>query len=66
VRTFVLRLWTGGLEELASDPASLRGVVEEVATGEATRFTRADELLDALMRAAQSHEGPPASEGGQR
>lgn len=58
MKTFVVRLWTGS-DELASELHDLRGVLEEVTTGEATRFTRGEELLDALARAAKPDASQP-------
>ncbi|MGH2378756.1 MAG: hypothetical protein ACRDGT_09795 [Candidatus Limnocylindria bacterium] len=61
MRTFVVRIWEGAGGGPAADPSALRGVLEEVETGEATRFTRGEELLGALERAAQRDGGPAAN-----
>lgn len=53
MRTFVVRIWDGAAGEPAGEPRELRGLLEEVTTGEATRFTRGEELLLALRRAVR-------------
>lgn len=66
MRTFVVRLWEGASEELTADPGPppLRGVLEEVETGEAMPFTRGEELLEALARAAK--QDVAQSQGGNK
>lgn len=54
MRTFVVRIWEGVSSEAKTDARELRGVLEEVSTGEATRFTRSEELLHTLRRAVRA------------
>lgn len=51
MRTFVLRIWEGAVGGSTADAGELRGVLEEIRSGEATTFTRAEELVNALRRA---------------
>ena len=68
MRTFVVRLWSGAAE-LGSDARRLRGLREEVETGEAVTFAGGDQLIGALERAQtrvtrqQDRSGTPAGEG---
>lgn len=52
MRSFVVRLWTAA-DERGVEPLPLRGVLEEVATGETVRFAGGEQLLAALERAAR-------------
>jgi hypothetical protein len=51
MQSFVVRLWSAA-GEIGVEPLPLRGVLEEVATGQALTFAHGEELLAALESAA--------------
>jgi hypothetical protein len=58
--TFVVRVYRSR-QDVISDNSRLRGIVEEVATGDHATFRDATELLSILRR--PQHEGPEVSPG---
>lgn len=56
MESFVVRVWVPGEDEGAGDDGDLRGVVEQVATGEADPFHSAEELA-AILWARTRPEG---------
>jgi hypothetical protein len=59
VDTFVVRVWTPAEPEEGGFETELQGVVEHVASGASSRFTRAAELAELLraMRSSRGREG---------
>lgn len=48
MESFVVRVWVPGEDQSAGDHGDLRGVVETIATGEASPFRSAEELAEIL------------------
>lgn len=56
MRTFVLRIWEPASGDPTPSALPLRGVLEEVATGEQVMFTGHDHLVAAIERAVQRED----------